>query len=126
MYEVAYKHVMDSAVVCQFYPFEYKHMASALSAAGGWDVDEGEVNAIGQRIANLARLYLLREGFTHADDAISARAFYPTKEGPIAGKTMDADELAQAIQVYFKYMGWDENGVPSAKSLTELGLADYA
>jgi aldehyde:ferredoxin oxidoreductase len=126
MYEVAYKHVMDSAVVCQFYPFEYKHMAAALSAGGGWEVDKEEVNTIGQRIANLARLYLVREGFTRADDTISARAFYPTKEGPIAGRTLDADELAEAIQVYFKKMGWDENGIPSAERLTELGLADFA
>lgn len=126
MYEVAYKHVMDSAVVCQFYPFEYKHMASALSAAGGWDVDAGEVNAIGQRIANLARLYLLREGFKHADDRISARAFYPTKEGPIAGKTMDPDELAQAMETYFEKMGWDSEGVPSEVHLAELNLEKYS
>jgi aldehyde:ferredoxin oxidoreductase len=117
---------MDSAVVCQFYPFEYKHMASALSAGGGWEIDKDEVNNIGQRIATLARLYLVREGFTRADDAISARAFYPTKEGPIAGRTMDADELAEAIQVYFKKMGWDDNGIPTAESLAALGLADFA
>jgi aldehyde:ferredoxin oxidoreductase len=125
LYEVAYKHVMDSAVVCQFYPFEYKHMASALSAAGGWDIDKVEVNTIGQRIANLARLYLLREGFTHADDTISARAFYPTKEGPIVGKTMDPDELSQSIQTYFKKMGWDTEGVPSSERLNQLDIERY-
>jgi aldehyde:ferredoxin oxidoreductase len=126
LHEVGYKHVMDSALICHFYPFEYKHMASALSAAGGWEVDKHEVDQIGQRIANLARLYLLREGFTHAEDKISARAFYATKEGPITGKIMDAAELAQAMQVYFQKMGWDENGVPSGEILAELGLADYA
>jgi aldehyde:ferredoxin oxidoreductase len=126
LHEVGYKHVMDSALICHFYPFEYKHMASALSAAGGWEVDKHEVDQIGQRIANLARLYLLREGFTHADDKISARAFYATKEGPITGKIMDAAELAQAMQVYFQKMGWDENGVPSGEILAELSLADYA
>ena len=123
--KVAYKHVMDSALICHFYPFEYQHMASALSAAGGWDVDRQEVDSIGQRIANLARLYLLREGFTHADDTISARAFFPTKEGPIAGKTLNPDELAQAMQVYFEKMGWDGDGVPSPECLAELKLSKY-
>lgn len=125
LHEVAYKHVMDSALICHFYPFEYQHMVSALSAAGGWDITKQEVDAIGQRIANLARLYLLREGFSHADDTISARAFFPTKEGPIAGKTLNPDELAQAMQVYFKKMGWDADGVPSAERLAELKLSDY-
>jgi aldehyde:ferredoxin oxidoreductase len=126
LYEVAYKHVMDSALICHFYPFEYKHMASALSAAGGWDIDKYGVNEIGQRIANLARLYLIREGFTHKDDTISARAFYPTKEGPIAGKTMDAKELAQGIQIYFQKMGWDDAGVPRAETLARLEIGEYA
>jgi aldehyde:ferredoxin oxidoreductase len=125
LYEVAYKHVMDSALICHFYPFEYKHMASALSAAGGWDITKKEVDAIGQRIANLARLYLLREGFTHAHDTISARAFFPTKEGPIAGKTLDPDELAQAMQIYFEKMGWDADGVPSMERLAVLNLSQY-
>ncbi len=125
LYETAYKHVMDSALICHFYPFEYKHMASALSAAGGWDVDKFEVNTIGQRIITLARLYLVREGFTHADDTLSARAYHPTPDGPIAGKTMDVDELAQAMQVYFEKMGWDAEGVPGAEILTKLGLSEY-
>jgi aldehyde:ferredoxin oxidoreductase len=100
-------------------------MASALSAAGGWDITKKEVDAIGQRIANLARLYLLREGFTHAHDTISARAFFPTKEGPIAGKTLDPDELAQAMQIYFEKMGWDADGVPSMERLAVLNLSQY-
>ncbi len=124
-YEVAYKHVMDSALICHFYPFEYKHMASALSAAGGWEINIHEVDQIGQRIANLARLYLLREGFSHADDKISARAFHPTPDGPIAGKILNPAELAQGMQMYFEKMGWDENGVPSQESLEKLNISEY-
>ncbi len=126
VYETAFKNVLDSAVICHFYPYEYKHLCEALSAAGGWDVTPQEINQIGARIITLARLYLLREGFTHADDALSARAFYPLQEGPIAAKTMPAAELAQAMQLYFEKMGWDENGAPSVESLAELGLAGYA
>jgi aldehyde:ferredoxin oxidoreductase len=125
IYETAFKNVLDSAVICHFYPYEYKHLEEALSAAGGWEVNKEEINEIGARIITLARLYLIREGFTHADDALSARAFYALKEGPIAGKTIDAEELAQAMQTYFEKMGWDEQGVPSADSLSGFGLADF-
>ncbi|MCJ7701672.1 MAG: hypothetical protein MUO62_08830, partial [Anaerolineales bacterium] len=124
IYETAFKNVLDSAVICHFYPYEYKHLVEALNAAGDWDVDKDEINTIGTRIITLARLYLIREGFTHADDNLSARAFYALKEGPIEGRTLNADELAQAMQVYFEKMGWDEKGVPSAESLSSLGLGN--
>ncbi len=126
IYETAFKNVLDSAVICHFYPYEYKHLVEALGAAGGWEVDKDEINGIGTRIITLARLYLIREGFTHADDALSARAFYALKEGPIAGKIMDAAELAAAMQIYFEKMGWDAGGKPSTENLDELGLLFYA
>lgn len=124
IYETAFRNVLDSAVICHFYPYEYKHLVEALSSAGSWDINKDEINQIGARIITLARLYLLREGFTHADDGISARAFYALEEGPIKSKAMDADELAQAMQVYFAKMGWDAQGVPTQETLTSLEI-DY-
>lgn len=113
MYEVAVKHVFDSAVICQFYPYEYRHLCAALSAAGGWEVSVQEVHQIGQRIANIAQKYLVREGFTIQDDTLSARAFYRLKDGPIAGRGLTPQELKQGVQRYFELMGWDVQGAPS-------------
>ncbi len=112
VYETAFKHVLDSALVCHFYPYEYRHIAAALSAAGGWDLTPNEVHAIGLHITNEARRFLLREGFTHADDRLSARAYHKLSSGPIAGKALTPEELETGMQAYFKLMGWDENGVP--------------
>jgi len=125
IYETAFKNVLDSAVICHFYPYEYKHLSESLSAAGDWDVTPDEINEIGSRVITLARLFLVREGFTHADDSISARAFYALKEGPIAGKTLDKDELAHAMQIYFERMGWDQEGVPASEVLEQLNILDY-
>lgn len=126
IYETAFKNVLDSAVICHFYPYEFHHLAEALSAAGNWDMTADEIKTIGIRIINMARLFLLREGFTHIDDTISARAFYPLKEGPIAGKTLDAEELSQAMQTYFERMGWDQQGVPTSQLLADLDIGKYA
>jgi aldehyde:ferredoxin oxidoreductase len=126
IYETAFKNVLDSAVICHFYPYEYRHLVEALSAAGDWTVTPEEINTIGTRIITLARLLLIRQGFTHAEDAVSARAFYPLKEGPIAGRILDPNELSQAMQTYFKRMGWDSQGVPSASVLEALHIRDYA
>ncbi len=121
-YETAFKNFLDSAVICHFYPYEYQHMVDALNGAGGWNIDLHEINTIGERIINAARLYLLREGFTSADDMLSARAFQPTQSGPIAGKAMTPDYLREALQRYYKRMGWGSNGVPGDELVERLGI----
>jgi aldehyde:ferredoxin oxidoreductase len=127
IYETSFKNVLDSAVICHFYPYEYRHLAEALSAAGGWaDFDAEEINQAGARIINLARLYLLREGSGHQHDHLSARAYHPLKEGPIAGRSMDEGELAAGLQHYFQFMGWDAEGRPGGEALERLGLEAYA
>ncbi len=124
-YETAFKNFLDSAVICHFYPYEYQHMVDALNGAGGWNLDRDDINQIGDRIITLARLYLLREGFTIADDTLSARAYHRLNEGPIAGKSLTPPELGDALKRYFKRMNWTEAGVPTQEALTELGLSGF-
>jgi aldehyde:ferredoxin oxidoreductase len=124
-YETAFKNFYDCAVICHFYPYEYRHMTEALSAAFGEKITADDVNAIGLRALNLGRLFLLREGFTDADDALSARTYHRLSDGPIAGKGLTPAELRQWLPVYYKRMGWDEHGVPTASILKDLGLGDY-
>jgi len=124
-YETAFKNFYDCAVICHFYPYAYRHMTEALSAAFGERITADEVNAIGLRALNLGRLFLLREGFTDADDALSARTYHRLEDGPIAGKGLTPSELREWLSVYYKRMGWDERGVPGAGTLQDLGLGDY-
>lgn len=124
-YETAFKNFYDCAVICHFYPYLYRHMAEALSAAGGWDITIDEINRIGLRAITLARLYLAREGFSAKDDFLSARAFHRLSEGPIAGRALAPDELRYWIGVYYRRMGWDENGIPARRTLTDLDLEAY-
>jgi len=124
--ETAFKNILDSAVICHFYPYEFKHLLEALSAAGGWsDLTLEEINQIGSRIATMGRLFLVREGFTHADDILSPRTNFELKDGPIAGKTLDEVDLAQGMQMYFDMMGWDSEGVPKSESLAKFGIEKY-
>ncbi len=124
-YETAFKNFYDCAVICHFYPYRYQHMKDALSAAGGWDVSVDEINQIGLRAIHLARLYLVREGFTAEQDMLSARAFYRLSEGPIANQALTAEEMTRWIRYYYQRVGWDENGVPLPKTLQAFGLESY-
>lgn len=121
-YETAFKNFFDCAVICHFYPYEYRHMVEAISAAGGWEFTTDEINAIGLRAINMGRLFLLREGFRAQDDALSARAFHKLSDGPIAGKGLTPEELNYWLKIYYQRMGWDEQGAPTSETLSALDL----
>lgn len=124
-YETAFKNFFDCAVICHFYPYTYQHMCNAVNAAGGWDVTADEINAIGLRAINMGRLFLVREGFSKADDALSARAFHRLNEGPIAGQGLSPEALQHWLGIYYQRMGWDNDGIPSVSALAEVGLKAY-
>jgi len=123
--ETAFKNFLDSAVICHFYPYEYHHMVDALNAAGGWNLKKEDIVQIGERIINLGRLYLLREGFTATDDSLSARAYHRLDSGPIAGKSLTPVELRVGLDKYYKKMGWNSNGVPETITMDRLELVDF-
>jgi aldehyde:ferredoxin oxidoreductase len=125
-YEAAFKHILDSSVICHFYPYEHHHLAEAFQAAAGWpDFSIHELNDIGQRIITMARLFVLREGGSHADDRITPGALYTLPDGPIAGRTIEDSEMEQGIQQYFQLMNWNTEGVPTHNSLEKLNIAEY-
>ena len=125
-YEVAVKHVMDSALICHFYPYEYKHLVVAFQAAGGWsDFDSDEINKIGWRIITMGRMFVLREGSGAEDDKLAPKSYQALDTGPIAGRIMPEDDLVQGLLTYYQLMGWDEKGQPEVKRLSELGIDQY-
>ena len=69
-HEVNWKHFMDCAVVCIFYPYNYVQLAEALSGATGHDYTAEEILRVGERAQHLCRLFNLREGLTAADDRL--------------------------------------------------------
>ncbi len=122
VYETAFMNFMDCAVICHFYPYEYQHLQDALTAATGWDVTREEIIAAGTRVVTMGRLFLRREGFTARDDTLPARMFQPHASGPIAGKAWTREMLTEALQNYYRLMGWGEDGIPGEEALARLGL----
>lgn len=121
-FELAFKHFSDSAVFCQFYPYQYHHMIDALKAAAGWEMTQEEIVAIGNRIATMARLFLVREGFTAEDDRLPVRMSEAHDRGPIAGRVLADDVLRQAVRTHYRLMGWDEQGAPKPETIRQLEL----
>jgi len=123
--ETAYKNYLDSAVICHFYPFSFAHVVKALQGAAGWDVSQEEIIEIGNRIINMARLFLVREGFTTQDDKLPQRFHEPHSDGPIAGQGVTKEELRKSIERYYELMDWKPDGVPSEEVIKKYGIEMY-
>lgn len=126
IYETAFMNFMDCAVICHFYPYQFEHLQDALAAAVGWDMTREEIVEAGSRVVTMGRLFLRREGFTAQDDALPPRMFQPHASGPIAGKALTREALREALDTYYRLMGWDDDGMPGPAALARLGLEKFA
>ncbi len=94
--------------------------AGLMSTLMGYDYTADDFRKTGERIYNLERAYIIREGFTRADDTLPPRLLEdPMPEGPAEGHVVNLDVLLDA---YYEYRGWDENGRPTKEKLEELDL----
>ena len=113
----------NSLIVCDFLPFDFARLAPLHEKLTGIRLDEKQLFVIGEQISNLARMYNLRNGRTAGDDTLPQRFF---KEKHLAGlfkdQFMSEEKFRQWLQMYYGTRGWDEQGVPTAGKLAELGL----
>ncbi|MBU0492884.1 MAG: aldehyde ferredoxin oxidoreductase family protein [Chloroflexi bacterium] len=102
---------------------DWEWTAELLQAATGWDITGAEVQRIGERIVNLERLFIAREGVTRRDDTLPRRFLaepLPEGSGPSTGSVL---ELEPMLDEYYRARGWDvQTGLPTREKLTELGL----
>ncbi|NHJ13520.1 MAG: hypothetical protein EAX95_07570 [Candidatus Thorarchaeota archaeon] len=94
--------------------------AKLISTLMGYEFTADDFRKTGERIYNLERMYILREGFTRADDTLPPRLLEePMPEGPAEGHVVDLNPLLDA---YYKYRGWNNQGIPTSEKLEELDL----
>src|SRR3990172_2838052 len=114
----------DSLTLCKMLVFgrvRIPDLVNWLNWVTGWDGDAAEFMRTGERIFNLKRLYNQRCGVTRADDTIPKRLrTEPRPDGGAAGYLPD---LEGQLEEYYRYRGWDEQGIPTAAKLVELGMA---
>jgi aldehyde:ferredoxin oxidoreductase len=104
---------------------DWEGTAELLQAATGWDITGEEVRRIGERIVNLERLFIAREGITRKDDTLPRRFLEePMPEGS-GSSTGSVLELEPMLDEYYRARGWDvETGLPTREKLEELGMGE--
>jgi aldehyde:ferredoxin oxidoreductase len=114
--------VFDSSGLCLFTSFAWtvEDVQPQIDAAceGDWTLDK--LMIIGERIWTMERQFNLAAGLTAADDDLPKRLkTEPAKTGPAKGLTSGIDKMKPE---YYQIRGWDADGVPTAETLSRLGL----
>jgi aldehyde:ferredoxin oxidoreductase len=116
-----------------------------FSAATGMETDEAALNRAGERIFNLQRAVLLREGWQGREGDVPAEFNFtrpvetdplnplllvpgPTEEPvSVKGNVLDRVKFEQMREEFYRLRGWDtESGLPRCETLQQLDLADMA
>jgi aldehyde:ferredoxin oxidoreductase len=98
-------------------------VVNAIRAATGWQVTLQDVLKIGERAANMARAFNIREGFTRADDKLPERLFQPLENGALQGVAISKPDFEQMLDELYRLKDWDaQTGSPSRAKLRELEI----
>jgi len=119
---------VDAVCVCKFVYgpawqlYSLDQWVEALRAVTGWNVNLWEMMKVGERRINLLRAFNVREGVGAEADTLPPKLTVPLTGGPTDGVAVTQEEFEAAKRLYYQMVGWDENGVPTAAKLHELGL----
>ena len=147
--------VEESLILCDLYwpilsvEFSENHVgdpsleSKLFSAVTGKEVDEEELYAIGERIWNLQRAILIREGDKGRESDIIPEFWYtipvesevynpeclvPGKDGEIVSKigtVVDREKFEKLKDEYYRLRGWDvATGLQTRAKLEQIGLQD--
>ena len=122
--------IIDATGLCVFLSIRYlfdptfEVMPTRLKELMNYITDAGytmdSLLEAGERIYNLERMFLVRAGFSRAEDTLPRRMLEePMPEGPASGHVVELEEM---LDEFYLLRGWDENGVPTQEKLDSLGL----
>jgi aldehyde:ferredoxin oxidoreductase len=115
--------LFDSLKICKFSIYggvRARHLVEFLNCVTGWDVDLSGLMSIGDRIFTLKRLFNCRCGIGRKDDTLPPRLLTSTKYEN--GSNEYLPHLGRMLNEYYRYRGWDEEGIPTKRKLREVGL----
>ncbi len=123
--------VGDALGVCRFVTkwlspglLGFAELAEAVSAVTGYEITPGELMKTGERIYNLERLFLIREGLGRKDDRVPERFHEPWQYGYQRGSCIDQEKFEILLDQYYEEHGWDREGFPKRETLERLELAE--
>lgn len=123
---------VDCLGICKFHSvflspnmLSFDHFSKLLYYNTGLRMTPQKIWNIADRAYTLERLFNLREGLKRDDDWLVDRYFdekTPSGLDIARNKSLDRKKFKAMIDEYYELHGWDKDGVPTTKTLKELGL----
>jgi benzoyl-CoA reductase subunit BamB len=95
-------------------PYHIHNYPKFISAGAGFDMDEEKLTQAVKRYRTLVRAFNIRRGMRRKDDTPPENHW--KKRFPELEKEL--------LDTYYRFKGWNREGIPTRESLQELGL-DY-
>ncbi len=95
-------------------PYHIHNYPKFISSGAGIEMDENKLTQIARRNRNLVRAINIRRGMRRKDE----------KPPQDHWKKRFPELEAKLLSEYYKFRGWNEDGIPTKESLHELGM-DY-
>jgi len=113
--------VLNAAPMCQFVfgGMSANDVVYMLRKATGFDYDLDELKECGERIWYLKRFLNNVMGIRAADDRLPKKVMVPFSEG---GTKRTVPDMKFMLGEYYKLRQLDEDGIPKAEKLKDLGL----
>jgi aldehyde:ferredoxin oxidoreductase len=108
--------------LCLICPYDLVGEAELVSALGGRTVGVTELFLAGERIVNLERLFNQQHGAGISNDLLPGM-FFEKEYNAGVEPSKPAEWMEPMKQEFYKIMGWDDTGHPTAEKLAELGIS---
>jgi aldehyde:ferredoxin oxidoreductase len=117
-------HYIDDAVgICAFLssfrgqfggrtPYHLYNLPEMISLATGFDLDSDRLWEIAARNRNLVRALNIRRGLRRSEEAPPADHW----------KKRDPEVEQKLLDAYYRFKGWNQEGIPTKETLDKLGL----
>ncbi len=124
--------VTDSIGICKYQTVflavhapKWDEFSRLIHLVSGMKFSRPQLMKIGERICTIERLFNIREGFSRKDDKLPERFFTePTPIGlpRVKNRKINREKFEEMLDEYYSLHNWDKYGVPTEKTLQNLGI----
>jgi aldehyde:ferredoxin oxidoreductase len=121
--------VIDAVGICKFVChgfnsprlLKYEHFAQLLEKAFGVRYSVEDLKELGERIVDLERVFINREGVRRPDDTLPWRYFEePLPHGVAKGHRIEREKFLAMLDRYYRLRRWNADGVVPEERIAEL------